>query len=91
MAGTVRTMDQVVEDAMGDQLLVAHLLEVLGGLALAVALGGLYSLLDYLMALRRREFGVRMALGADRGDLLRMVMGQAGWMLAGAAWRWGWR
>lgn len=82
-AGTVRTMDEVVENAMGSQLLAAHLLEVLGGLALVVALGGLYSLMAYLLTLRTRELGVRLALGAGRGDLVRLLMGQAGWMVGG--------
>lgn len=79
----VRTMGQVVEDSMGSQLLAAHLLEALGVLALIVALAGLYSLLAYLVALRTRELGLRMALGAQREQILALVMRQAAWMLAG--------
>ena len=82
-ASQVETMDQVVEDAMASQLLAAHLLEALGFLALGVALAGLYSLLAYLVTLRTREFGLRMALGAAREDILSLVMRQAGWMVAG--------
>jgi predicted permease len=81
-ASTVKTMDEVVDDAMGSQLLAAHLLEALGVLALLVALAGLYSLLAYLVTLRTRELGLRMALGAERGHILGLVMRQAGWMLA---------
>jgi predicted permease len=80
-ASNVQTMDQIVEDSMGSQLLAAHLLETLGGLALLVALAGLYSLLAYLVTLRTRELGLRMALGAERGHILGLVMGQAGWLL----------
>jgi predicted permease len=82
-ATNLRTMDQVVEDSMGSQLLAAHLLEACGSLALAVALMGLYSLLAYLVTLRRRELGLRMALGAQREQVLALVLGQAGRLLAG--------
>jgi predicted permease len=77
----IRTMDQIVEDAMGSQLLAAHLLEGLGGLALFVALAGLYSLLAYLVALRTRDFGLRLALGAQRADILTLVFRGAGVLL----------
>ncbi len=81
----VETMDQIVADSMGSQLLAAHLLEMLGGLALLVALTGLYSLLAYLVTLRTRELGVRLALGAQRADILRLILrGAGGLLLAGA-------
>ncbi|MBB5056878.1 putative permease [Granulicella aggregans] len=77
----IRTMDQIVEDAMGSQILAAHLLEALGGLALVVALAGLYSLLAYLVTLRTRELGLRLALGAQREDILSLVLRGAGRLL----------
>ncbi len=81
----IETMDQIVADSMGSQLLAAHLLEMLGGLALLVALTGLYSLLAYLVTLRTRELGVRLALGAQRADILRLILrGAGGLLLAGA-------
>jgi predicted permease len=82
-SSTIRTMDQVVDDAMGSQLLAAHLLEALGILAVLVALAGLYSLLAYLVTLRTRELGLRMALGAERAHILGMIMKQAAWLLLG--------
>jgi predicted permease len=83
LAGSkIRTMDQIVEDSMGSQLLAAHLLEALGGLALLVALAGLYSLLTYLVTLRTRELGLRLALGAQREDILTLVLRGAGALLA---------
>jgi predicted permease len=82
LAGTdIRTMDQIVDDAMGSQILAAHLLEALGGLALLVALAGLYSLLAYLVTLRTRELGLRLALGAQREDILILVLRGAGVLL----------
>jgi predicted permease len=80
--GTIRTMDQIVEDAMGSQILAAHLLEALGGLALLVALAGLYSLLTYLVTLRTLELGLRLALGAQREDILGLILRGAGVLLA---------
>ena len=76
-SATITTMDQVVEDSLGSQILAAHLLETFAGLALLVALAGLYSLLAYLVTLRTRELGLRIALGADRNNILRLVLSQA--------------
>jgi predicted permease len=81
----IRTMDQIVDDAMGSQLLAAHLLEALGGLALVVALAGLYSLLAYLVTLRTRELGLRLALGAQRSDILSLVLRGASALLVTGA------
>jgi predicted permease len=77
----ILTMDQIVEDAMGSQLLAARLLEALGALALLVALAGLYSLLTYLITLRTRELGLRLALGAQREDIITLVLCGAGTLL----------
>ena len=75
------TMDQVVEDSFGSQRLAAHLLEIFGGSALLLCVTGLYGLLAYVVSQRTRELGVRLALGARRGDLLWLVMRQASVML----------
>jgi predicted permease len=80
-SATITTMDQIVEDSLGPQLLAAHLLETLAGLALLVALAGLYSLLAYLVTLRTRELGLRIALGADRNNILGLVLSQAAWLV----------
>jgi len=82
----ITTMDQVVADSYGSQRLAAHLLEGFGGAALLLCVAGLYGLLSYVVAQRTHELGVRVALGAERGHLLWLVMRQASVMLvAGAA------
>ena len=85
-SATIATMDQIVEDSYGSQRLAAHLLEIFGGCALILCMAGLYGLLAYVVSQRTRELDVRIALGASRGNLLWMVMRQAGVMLlAGTA------
>ena len=78
---TITTMDQIVEDSYGSQRLAAHLLEIFGCSALLLCVAGIYGLLAYLVSHRTRELGVRIALGASRGNLLWMVMRQAAAML----------
>src|SRR5262249_42062256 len=72
-------------DAMGSQVLAAHLLEIFAGAALAVALAGLYGLLTYLVAQRTPELGVRIALGAQRSKIIQLILKQAGWLLLSGA------
>ena len=82
LAGTkFTTMDQIVEDSYGNQQIAARLLMVFGGSALLLCVAGLYGLLAYLVTQRTRELGVRIALGAQRGHVMWLVMRQAGGML----------
>ena len=77
----IETMNQVVEDSMGDQNLAAHLLELFGGTALIITLAGLYGSLLYAVSLRRREMAVRLAVGAQRLDILKIVLSRAAILL----------
>ncbi|HEY7354632.1 MAG TPA: ABC transporter permease [Terriglobales bacterium] len=74
---TFTTMDQVVDDSYGNQRIAALLLQIFSGSALLLCVAGLYSLLAYLVTQRTREMGIRFALGAQRRQVIWLVMRQA--------------
>jgi putative ABC transport system permease protein len=73
---SVETMDAVVADSVARPRLQALLLGAFAVLALLMACLGLYGLLAYAVEQRRREVGVRVAIGATRGKILALVVGQ---------------
>ncbi len=77
-----RTMASRLHDSLLRERLMATLSGFFGGLAALIAAIGLYGVMSYTVARRRNEIGVRIALGADRGQVVRMVMGEAGGLLA---------
>jgi putative ABC transport system permease protein len=76
--GRVTTVEHVVREGMSSRWFDATVIGALSMLALVLALGGLYAVTAFSVAQRTREIGVRMALGADRGRVLRLVLRQAG-------------
>jgi putative ABC transport system permease protein len=89
----IQTMDQVVSDSVRQPRLLAVLVGAFAGVALVLAALGVYAVMAYTVARRTHEIGIRMAIGARHGDIVRLVLGRTailalvgvGLGLAGAA------
>ena len=81
----VRTMDQLVSRSVSKPRVNMILLAVFAGLALALASIGIYSVMAYSVAERTREIGIRMAMGAQAEDVVKLVLKQGTVLIAAGA------
>jgi ABC-type antimicrobial peptide transport system permease subunit len=76
----MKTEEQVVDGLLSQDRLFAILSAIFGGVALLLAAIGLYGVRAYAVARRTPEIGIRMALGADRDRIVRMILRETGWL-----------
>jgi predicted permease len=72
----VKTMAEQIGAALAPDRMLTVLLGLFGGMALLLAVTGIYGVMSYMVARRTHEIGVRMALGANQGDILRLIVKQ---------------
>jgi putative ABC transport system permease protein len=79
---TVGTVEHLVDTSLSGRRFAMLLMAIFAGLALTLAMVGIYGVMSYSVTQATQEIGIRMALGAGSGDVLRMVLGYGGMLMA---------
>jgi predicted permease len=81
---SIVTVETLISDSLAGRRLIVWMLAAFAGLALLLAMVGIYGLISYVTSHRTNEIGIRMALGAKRSDVVGLVLRSAlGWVLTG--------
>ena len=76
-------MEQIYSDSVAPSNLLLTLLTTFAAFALLMAAAGIYAVASFSTTQRTREFGIRMALGAEKSSILSLVVGQSVWVILG--------
>jgi putative ABC transport system permease protein len=75
-AYSIRPLTEIIDESLGGDTIMAKIMSMVAGIALVLALAGVYGVMGYSVAQRRQELGIRIALGAQNGDVVGMILRQ---------------
>lgn len=78
----LQTLDQAMQESLGPQKIILNLISAFAATALLLASVGLYGVMSYVVVSRQRELSIRSALGAARVDIIRLIVGRGGRLIA---------